>query len=180
MTLLAISFIIVLSFSVNPAAAAPQCKPERQPWLEGNQIPDLATVPEAIPRKNSVIVKGTKMLCLEGYVFGEIVVAYEIIDWMIIFASPEELYQDQMLGYTARRVGRFTWYDPAGKRVAEGGFVFSSKEQMGYLWAKGPGLFVKGTFWLKPPSDWETIEGPKGPILLPTIGHAGWYILTGK
>lgn len=126
------------------------------------------------------MVKGTRMSCLGGYVFGETVVAYEIIDWMIIFASPEELYQDPMLGYTARRVGRFTWYDLAGKRVATGEFVFSSKEQMGYLWAKGAGLFVIGTFWLKLPSDWEMIEGPDGPVQVPTVGHTGWYILTGK
>ncbi|MFB0522329.1 MAG: hypothetical protein ACETV1_01035, partial [Candidatus Bathyarchaeia archaeon] len=84
---------------------------------------------------------------INPYDFGIVEVYSETIDWMIIFADPLDFWADpQGVGSTAKRVGRFTWYDEGGNKVAEGGFRFSSKDQVGYLWAKGDGFVAKGTF----------------------------------
>ena len=168
--MLGVAFMIVLSFAVNSVSAAPSPSPKWQPWHLGIQVPTNEPTLVRFGR-NSVVLEGAEMFCYFGYTFGTKTVVREVIDWMIVFASLEDLGQHPELGYTARRVGRFTWYDGGGNVVARGTFVYSSKKQMGYLWAQGPGLIVKGTFWVR----WEQVGG----VPVPFVDHTGEYLLTG-
>lgn len=160
------AFVIILSLAVNTASAA---QPTRGTW-NGYQCQVPAGTP--VLKENYVIILDAKMICCNEYgqsapyVFGDIHVLYETIEWMAILMDPDEflLYPEDAV--FAKRFGRFTWYGPSGP-VAKGRFVFNGNKQIGYLWAKGlgpySGLFVKGTFWM-------TETG--------LMWHQGWYIIS--
>jgi len=172
MLLVGVAFILAISFAVNPTSAA--SRPRRGSW-SGMQIPDPSQSLEEITyidKPNCVVVKGARMVNLDvstttptpdPYDFGVVQVYSETIDWMIIFADPEEFWADpQSVAANAKRVGRFTWHDMFGNKVAEGGFRFSPKDGVGYLWAKGDGFVAKGSFEATPFG----------------VQHTGWYMFT--
>ena len=167
MLVLAVSFMMVLSLAVNCTYAA---RPTRGEW-DGLQIPDLYGVYGPLPKitgepgEGYVIIEGAIMMTMSGYSFGEKgTVAYEVIDWMIMFVDIMEyasLTQEELA--TVKRFGQFTWYcEVDGEFVELGEGRFRAKGQKGHLWVRGDGLHVKGTFWTTESGMW----------------HEGWYMIT--
>jgi len=177
MLLLGTTFLLVLCLTVDLTYAA---GPERGGWF-GFQVPDPEVEPEITFGLGYMEIRGAKMIVTKGYSFGDIKVAYETIDYMIISLTRPLDPSEPINIYSYPHSGVFTWYDEDGDVVGFGTFESEGGDKPPYggsLWFGGSGIEVKGKYrvlkWIDlyveyPTGYWWTI---KYPVLL---GHAGTW-----
>jgi len=194
---------LALFISVSPVSAKQEKGGKWEEW-EGTQyaMPVSVRIDKLkIAGRNVEIYGQITMLTYTGYDFGGIQVVYETIHYMKIYGlddnalgllkqalsqydDPNGLFNEhpEIVGmlYSYPRSGWFTWHTGTGQVLGKG--IFRSSEGVGRLWVSGPGIVVKGEFWIQVDSNGNPVSAPlptpQGIVQLPLLYHQGSYIIT--